>query len=379
MKFLIAPDSFKDSLTSTEAGQAMAAGVKKVFPNADYEIVPVGDGGEGTMQALIDATHGKLFAVQVHGPLNKIITAHFGILGDSKTAVIEMAQASGFAYVNKDERNPLITTTYGTGELIAAALKHDINEIIIAIGGSATVDGGAGMAQALGAKLLDASGKEIGLGGGSLDKLAKIDISNLNPRLHQIKILIASDVTNPLTGPNGAAAVFGPQKGATPEMVKVLDTNLHHYAQIIKQDLGEDVEKLAGAGAAGGLGAGLLAFTDASMHSGVELVLKYTHLAQKAENSDYVFVGEGRTDYQTQFGKTPFGVAKLAKKISPQATVIDLAGQIGDNLGSLGDVIDVFFSTVNGAKTLEMAMKDARIDTSFTAENIARLIRRDKI
>lgn len=377
MKFVIAPDSFKGGLTAKQAAEAMAKGIQRIFPKADYVLVPMADGGEGTVQSLVDATSGKFVSAKVHDPLNRITEARYGILGDGKTAVIEMAAASGIQFINQQTANPLVTTTYGTGELMLDAIDRGVQKIIIGIGGSATVDGGAGMAQALGVRLLKADGSPIGLGGGALAALDHIDVSKIDPRLKQVTIAIASDVTNPLTGPDGAAAVFGPQKGATPDMVKELDQNLHHYAQVIVQSTGKEVEKLAGAGAAGGLGAGLLAFTKAQMRHGVDLVIEATGLKEKVKGAQFVFTGEGGIDFQTKFGKTPYGVAKAAKSVSPKAPVIVLAGNIGKGVDSLytPDAIDAIFATPAGAKPLSQALKDAPQDIAQTAENVARLIR----
>ena len=243
MKFVIAPDSFKGSLTAKEAATAMATGIKRVYPDAEITLVPMADGGEGTVQSLVDATNGQLLTKTVHDPLNQPVQAHYGLLGNSNTAVIEMAEASGIGYVTEETKNPLIATTYGTGELILDAVNHGVDQIIIGIGGSATNDGGAGMAQALGVKLLNDAGEQVGLGGGALGEVAHVDVSGVDRRVKEVKVLIASDVTNPLTGPEGASAVFGPQKGATPEMVKLLDDNLHHYAAVIKADLGRTWRK----------------------------------------------------------------------------------------------------------------------------------------
>ncbi|OYS81248.1 glycerate 2-kinase [Limosilactobacillus reuteri] len=376
---LIAPDSFKGGLTVKEAANVMAEGIKRVFPNAEYVLVPMADGGEGTVQALVDATNGQKMIAKVHNPLNKLVNAEYGILGYGETAVIEMAAASGLQFVNKETANPLITTTYGTGELIKDALDHNIKKIIIGIGGSATVDGGAGMAQALGARLLDADNHEIDLGGGALASLNQIDFRSLDPRLKKVNIQIASDVTNPLTGKDGAAPVFGPQKSADEEMVNLLDKNLHHYARKIVAAGGPDVEQTAGAGAgaAGGLGAGLIAFTGATMKRGVELVIEATQLRKKAVGADYVFTGEGGIDFQTKFGKTPYGVAKATKEVAPNAPVIVLAGNIGKGVNDLysSTAIDAIFATPEGAKPLEAALADAPIDIAQTAENVARLIK----
>ncbi len=378
MKIVIAPDSFKGSLTAKQVAEAIKTGLQRVLPNADYEMVPMADGGEGTVQSLVDATDGHLVTRQVHNPLNQLSDAYYGILGDGKTAVIEMAQASGIQYVNDETHNPLITTTYGTGELILDALDHGVQKIIMGIGGSATNDGGAGMAQALGVKLLDNQGQELGFGGGALDQLAQIDLSGLDPRVQKTQLLITSDVTNPLTGPDGASAVFGPQKGATPEMVKQLDRNLHHYAEVIKRDLHQDLEKRPGAGAAGGLGTGLMAFTNSEMAKGIDLVIEFTHLKERAQNADLVFTGEGGIDFQTKFGKTPYGVAMATKAVAPHSSVIVLAGNVGKGIESLygRDAMDAIFATPEGAKPLDQAIADGPHDIAETAENIARLIKK---
>lgn len=377
MKIVIAPDSFKGSLSAKQVATCIQQGLKIPFPKANYELIPMADGGEGTMQALVDATNGKIFSEKVKNPLGLITKAQFGILGDQKTAVIEMAQASGLQYVNSETANPLITSTYGTGELIKAALDKNVKRIIIGLGGSATNDGGAGMAQALGVKLLDLAGNELKAGGGNLNRLAHINIQNLDPRLKNTEIILASDVTNPLTGPNGASQIFGPQKGATPEMAKTLDNNLHHFANIIKCDLGTDYENYPGAGAAGGLGFGLLSFTNAKLQAGVEVVLSTNKFKEKVKNADIVFTGEGGTDYQTQFGKTPFGVAKAAKEVIPNVPVVILTGNIGKGIDSLykSGKIDAIFSTESGAKDLDTAIKDSKHDITQTAGNIGRLIK----
>ena len=360
MKFVIAPDSFKGSLTAKEAATAMATGIKRVYPDAEITLVPMADGGEGTVQSLVDATNGQLLIKTVHGPLNQPVQAHYGLLGNSNTAVIEMAEASGIGYVTEETKNPLIATTYGTGELILDAVNHGVDQIIIGIGGSATNDGGAGMAQALGVKLLNDAGEQVGLGGGALGEVAHVDVSGVDRRVKEVKVLIASDVTNPLTGPEGASAVFGPQKGATPEMVKLLDDNLHHYAAVIKADLGRDLEEKPGAGAAGGLGTGLLAFTNATMQKGIELVVEYSQLEEQAAGADYVLTGEGSIDFQTKFGKTPYGVAKTTKRVAPKAPVIGIAGHLGKGVAELADegVIDAVFASPSGAKSLEQAIAE---------------------
>ncbi|NLM36166.1 MAG: glycerate kinase [Clostridiales bacterium] len=373
MKFVLAPDSFKESMTAKEAAEAMEAGIKKIIPEAECVKVPMADGGEGTVQSLVDATNGEIIELEVTGPRGKKTKAFFGILGDKSTAVIEMASASGIQLVTKEERNPLYTTTYGTGELIKAALDRGVKRIFIGIGGSATNDGGAGMLQALGVKLLDKDGKDLLFGGGALGKLHKIDLSNMDSRLKDVIVEVACDVTNPLTGKDGASHVFGPQKGATPEMVQQLDYNLAHFAEIIRQQLGKDVEKVPGAGAAGGLGAGLMAFLNAELKRGVELVIKYTSLEDKVKGADFVFTGEGSVDAQTVFGKTPFGVAQTAKKFN--IPVIAFAGRIGNGVEVLYDKgIDAIVGILPGAVSIEEALEKGKENLERTAENIARIL-----
>lgn len=376
MKFVLAPDSFKGGRSAIEVATAMKTGLSKVFPDAEYDLVPMADGGEGTVQSLVDATHGEIINVSVTGPLGNQVIARYGMLGDGTTAAIEMAQASGIQYVDDTTHNPMITTTYGTGEMILDALDHGAKEIILGIGGSATNDGGAGMAQAIGVHLRDIEGNELEYGGGQLDKLATIDTREIDPRIPKTKILIASDVTNPLVGETGSSAVFGPQKGATPEMVKILDANLAHYADVIKHELNKDLAQAPGAGAAGGLGAGLMAFTNSQMEKGVDIVIEYTHLKERAKDADFVFTGEGGIDSQTQYGKTPFGVALATKSVVPKAPVIVLSGNIGDGLNVLyrPDAMDAIFPTATAAKSLEKAIADAASDIEMVSENIGRLI-----
>ena len=372
-KYVVAPDSFKESMTAKEVCDAMEKGIKKADSAAEVIKVPMADGGEGTVDSLVDATHGQRVIVEVTGPLGNKISAYYGILGNGTTAVIEMAKASGLEIVEKDKRNPMITTTFGTGELIRDALDHNVKEIIIGLGGSSTNDGGSGMAQALGAKLLDQNNHQIPFGGGNLDKLDKIDISNLDSRLQDVKIILASDVTNPLIGKDGASRVFGPQKGATPEMVEKLENNLQHYAKIIKRDLNKDVASVSGAGAAGGLGAGLMAFTTCEMRRGVDLAIEVTKLEEKIRDADYVFTGEGGTDFQTKFGKTPYGVAKLGKKY--HKPVISLAGYLGEGIDSLySEGFTAIFGIIPGACDLPTALKNGPSNVARTTENIVRLL-----
>lgn len=377
MKIVIAPDSFKESLTALEAAQAIEKGMKKVLPDADFIKVPMADGGEGTVQSLVDATGGKIISKTVTGPLGEPVEAFFGISGDEKTAVIEMAAASGLHLVPAEKRNPLITTTRGTGELISTALDYGIEQIIIGIGGSATNDGGTGMAKALGIKLLDSNGNEIADGGGALANIAAIDVSNIDPRLASVCIEVACDVDNPLTGPRGASSIFGPQKGATPEMVRLLDGNLHHYAEMIRRDVGKDIEQIAGAGAAGGLGAGLMAFLSAELKRGVDIVLEATALEAQLKDADFVITGEGKIDAQTVFGKTPIGVAKTAKKHS--IPVIAIAGNVGSDSHVVHEHgIDAVFSIVPGIIPLSDAFENASVYVERLAENIASVIKLSK-
>ncbi|OQP06745.1 glycerate kinase [Geobacillus sp. 46C-IIa] len=374
MKVVIAPDSFKESLSALEVAEAVERGFRTVFPEAEYVKVPMADGGEGTVQSLVDATGGRIVEVKVTGPLGEPVLAFFGLLGDGKTAVIEMAAASGLHLVPRDRRNPLVTTTRGTGELIRAALDAGATHLIIGLGGSATNDGGAGMVQALGGRLLDRDGRDIRSGGGALADLQAIDLSGLDPRLKSVRIDVACDVDNPLTGPKGAAAIFGPQKGATPDMVAILDRNLAHYADVIHRELGKQVGDIPGAGAAGGLGAGLLAFLPAELKRGVDIVIETVQLAERVKGADLVITGEGRIDGQTVFGKTPIGVAKTAKRFG--VPVIGIAGSLGDDSAAVLDHgIDALFTIVPGVVSLEKALKDAEYYLSQAARHIASVYR----
>lgn len=373
MTFVLAPDSFKESMTAKEACLAMERGIKKVFPSAKCVHIPMADGGEGTTKALVDATDGKILISKVLSPIHIDTEAEFGILGDGKTGVLEMASASGIHLVPIEKRNPLVTTSFGTGQLIKAATNQNITRLIIGIGGSASNDGGVGMAQALGIKFLDKSNQEIGFGGGELHHIQTIDLSGYILKNKNIEIVVACDVTNPLTGKNGASHVFGPQKGANKEMVSILDQNLKHLAQIIRQQLGKDIENVAGAGAAGGLGAGLMAFCDAKLSKGVDLVIKYTQLESKLANADYVFTGEGGIDNQTKFGKTPFGVSQVAKKY--KIPVIAFAGKIGDVSSLYDNGFDAIFSIMQGVSSLDDALANGANNLEKTTENVVRLLK----
>ncbi|MGD7043280.1 glycerate kinase [Jeotgalibacillus proteolyticus] len=373
MKIVCAPDSFKESMSAMEVCLSIEKGFKKVFPEADYVLLPIADGGEGTVHSIAAATGGEILPVNVTGPLGEPVMAFYGLTGDRKTAVIEMAAASGLHLVPRDRRNPLYTTTRGTGELIKHALDQGVETIVLGLGGSATNDGGAGMAQALGVKLYDKSGQELSPGGAALKRLASIDITGLDSRLKQVKIKAACDVTNPLTGPHGASAVFGPQKGADEEMAAVLDQSLTHYAAILEKELHKMVDGEAGAGAAGGLGAGIIAFLNGELTSGIDLVLDVIQFDQKVYDADLVITGEGKMDYQTIQGKAPVGVAKRAK-ICGEAKVVALAGSLGEGYEAVYDYgIDAAFSIVNGAVSLKAALEDGSRNVETTAENLARL------
>lgn len=370
---VLAPDSFKESMTAKEACEAMERGIKKVNSNIKCVHVPMADGGEGTMKSLIDATNGKIYSLDVTGPLGNKVKAEYGVLGNGEIGVLEMASASGIHLVPLEKRNPLITTTYGTGEIIKACLDKGVKKLLIGIGGSATNDGGAGAIQALGGKLLDKKGCQIGFGGGQLGKIDKIDLTNLDSRLKDVVVEVACDVTNPLCGERGASYVFAPQKGANIETVKILDDNLKHYAKIIKQQLSKDVLEKEGAGAAGGLGAGLMAFLNGNLKRGIEMVIEYSGLEEKIKNCDMVWTGEGSIDFQTQYGKTPLGVATIAKKYDKP--VIALAGNVGDDIAVLYDKgIDSIFCITRNVVCINEALKKGKENIEKISENIIRLM-----
>ena len=373
MKIVVAPDSFKGSLTALQAAEAMEQGFRRVFPDAEIEKTPMADGGEGTVQSLVDATDGQLLVERVADPLGNEIDAEYGILGDGTTAVIEMAAASGLTLVSPSQRNPLLTTTYGTGQLLKATLDRGCRKLIIGIGGSATNDGGAGMAEALGAKLLTSDSEPISPGGGGLGALGTIDLSELDPRLASTVTVVACDVDNPLTGDRGAARVYGPQKGATPEMVETLDANLGHFATVIQRDTEKVVGEIPGAGAAGGLGAGLIAFLNAELKSGVEIVIDAVQLERQLEGAALVVTGEGEINFQTVFGKTPVGVAKLAKQHG--IPVIAIAGSIAEGAEGVHEAgIDAIVDIVPAPMPLDNAVDNAFDLTVEAAARAARLI-----
>jgi len=314
MRIIVAPDSYKGSVSALGVAQAMERGIHAVFPEAEVRKVPIADGGEGTVEALVAATGGRFESTEVPGPLGEPVRAAWGVLGDGLTAVIEMAAASGLPLVPRELRDPRITSTEGTGWLVKAALDAGLRKIVIGIGGSATNDGGTGLARALGVRFLDGDGRPLPQGGASLARLAAIDLAGLDPRLLETEIMVACDVDNPLTGPRGASAVYGPQKGATPGMVQELDRALEVYAQVASRATGRDVAGLPGAGAAGGLGVGLLYFTQARLRPGVHIVLEATGFEAMMSGADLVLTGEGRTDAQTAMGKAPVGVAAVAQR-----------------------------------------------------------------
>ncbi|MCL1939654.1 MAG: glycerate kinase [Desulfovibrionaceae bacterium] len=386
MRVLIAPDSFKGSLSALEAAQSMARGVRSVFDNAVCDLAPIADGGEGTVDALTAATGGEIRVATVRGPLGKPVEARWGLLGNSRAAVVEMAAASGLPLLTLEERDPLRADTYGTGELIRAALAalhdpargvdkaEDKPTLIIGIGGSATNDAGSGALRALGLRFLDASGKELEPGGAALAGLARIDSTGIDPLLAQTRIRVACDVDNPLTGERGASAVFGPQKGATPEMVRQLDAALTRFAEVARESTGKDLAATPGAGAAGGLGAGLLFFAGAKLEPGIAIVLEATGLAARAGNADLVITGEGRSDVQTAYGKAPVGVAKIAKQHGKP--VICISGALGPGVEAVYDQgIDALAAVVSSIDSLEHYMEHAGVLLENAAARACRMVR----
>lgn len=374
MKITIAPDSFKGCLTALEVCQAIEQGLWAVLPDVEVVSVPMADGGEGTVQSLVEATNGEFVTRTVEGPLGEAVDAVFGVLGDGATAVIEMAAASGLPLVPANMRNPLLTSTYGTGQLILAALEMGCRSLIVGIGGSATTDCGAGMAQALGVKMLGADGAEIDrVTGGRMAEVARIDVSSLDPRVWEATFRVACDVDNPLFGERGAAHVYGPQKGATPEMVRALDDGLRHFSALMARDLDCDVAEVPGAGAAGGLGAGLMAFCGAKLERGVKIVVDAVGLRERMAGSELVITGEGRIDFQTAFGKTPSGVADVANDLG--VPVVAIGGGVALNATELHSRgFHALFPIVNEPMTLEEAMQPARARELlvFTAEQLLR-------
>lgn len=358
MKIIASPDSFKGTLTAVEAADAIARGISAALPEAEIVRLPLADGGEGTVEALVSSTGGRAIDTQVHGPLGEMVDAAYGILGDGETAVIEMSAAAGLTLVPAHLRNPLITTTYGVGELIHAALSQGIRRMIIGVGGSATNDGGAGALSALGARFVDSQGKELEPGGAALARLETIDLAKFTFPTGDVEVIVACDVQNPLIGPNGASHVYGPQKGATPEMVEILDSALLNYAKTIKRDYGRDIAKLPGAGAAGGLAGGLMAYLNAELKPGIEIVLDAIRFDEQARGADLIITGEGRLDVQTSYGKTISGVLK--RGLAAGARVIAIAGSVGPGADRLHDLgLQAIFSITGESISQEDAMQNA--------------------
>lgn len=372
MRVIAAPDSFKGSLTAIKAAEAIEEGIRLVFKDAEVIKVPIADGGEGTVDAITTAVNGEVVYKNVHGPMGNIVNAKMALIENGSTAVIEMAEASGITLVKDGEKNPLKATTYGTGELIMEAVKRGCSKIVIGIGGSATNDCGAGMAQALGYKLLDANGNEVGFGGGELSKVEHIIDSPIKDKLNSLKIVVACDVNNPLCGETGASKIYGPQKGATPGMVEVLDKNLMHFAGKLKDSLGHDVKDIPGAGAAGGLGAGLMAFLNARLVPGIELILKTVDFEGKVKDADLVITGEGRVDRQSAFGKVPMGIGRASKKYG--VPVIAIGGSIGEGAEALYNVgVDAICSIVPRPMGLKSCMENSYVLLRDAVERVMRI------
>ena len=328
MKVVIAPQAFKGSISALEVAKAIDEGVRRVLSETETVLVPVADGGDGTLETLVESSGGEIRASEVTGPLGDKVVAQWGAMGDGRTAVIEMARTSGLALIGVDERDPLVATTYGLGEAISNALDAGFRRFIIGIGGSATNDAGAGMAQALGARLLDKDGRDLPFGGAALARLDTIDMSGFDDRARESEFSVACDVNNPLTGPEGASAVYGPQKGATPEMVADLDAALLHLADVARRDLGVEINDVPGAGAAGGLGGGLIAFLSGTLRTGVDIVLDTVGLDRLLDGADLVITGEGQMDFQTVYDKAPIGVARRAK--AKGIPVVAISGSLGE-------------------------------------------------
>ena len=373
MNILIAPDSFKDCLSAREVASALGRGIQKILPDANCIMVPMADGGEGTVESVIDATGGRRVELKVMDPLMREVPSFYGITGDRETAVIEMAAASGIELLKEDERDPWITSTFGTGQLIKDALDQGVKKILLGIGGSATNDGGAGMARALGVKFSGKFGELPVQGGGLLGEVEQISMEGLDPRVTDTEIIVACDVDNPLAGPQGASAIYGPQKGADREMVDKLDRNLAHFAFLISNHLHREVADVPGAGAAGGLGAGLMAFLDASLVKGFDMIADITGLEEKLRGADLVITGEGKMDGQTRFGKTPFGVAQLARQMGKP--VIGVAGTLDEDAGVLYELgFNLLMSIQEKPGDLAWSLAHAGQLLERCGERIARLL-----
>lgn len=374
MKIIVAPDSFKDCLPAKEVASSISKGIRQVYPGAIIYEIPLSDGGEGLIDSLLGGVDGKLISVMVRDPLGRSINAEFGILQDGTTAIVELARASGLELLQENERNPLLTSTYGTGQLIKAALDQGCKKIIVGLGGSATNDGGTGMLRALGARFLNKKGAEIEEGGGRLIDLDHIDFTLFDVRLAQCEVVVASDVSNPLTGPNGASFIYGPQKGGNRKSLEQLDSNLERYGAIIKEQIKIDVANVSGAGAAGGTGVALLAFMNAKIVPGIELVLQLLGMEQYLNEADLVITGEGKIDGQTLNGKTISGISKMAKDRG--VPVIVLTGKMDEQIEAIYDRgVQAVFSIVDGPMELEEALNKAPRLLERTTMNIMGMIK----
>ncbi len=374
LRILVAPNAFKESLSAMDAAAAISRGLLRVLPKSRITQLPIADGGDGTLEAVVEGTHGKTFRARVLDPLGKKIFAQYGLTGDGKTAVIEMSRASGLALVPTSQRNPMLCTSYGTGQMIKAALKRGVRDIILGIGGSATVDGGVGALQALGVDFLDRRGRPVGWGGNGLRSIARIDMGRTNALLKRARILVACDVDNPLVGPRGSAAVFGPQKGATPGMVRKLDQYLGKLGRLIQETTGRDVSQVAGSGAAGGIAGGFMGLLGARLSPGSDLVFDLLKVEEQVKKADLAFTGEGQIDFQTPFGKGPGMLAKIAKEHG--VPVIGIAGSVAGDVGGLYDQgFTALFSIVSSPVTVEAAIQNADQLLEAQSEQVARLLR----
>lgn len=374
MKIIVAPDSFKESLSAIKVSNAISKGILNILPQADIIQIPISDGGEGILDVLLNVLGGKRVSVNVRDPLNRNIKAEYGILNDNVTAIIEIAKASGLELLDDHERNPMLTSSFGTGQLIKDALDYGCEKIIIGIGGSATNDGGMGMVKALGVKFLNNKNEEVQEGGGSLDQICKIDLSKFDERIINCEIVVACDVKNQLTGQKGASFVYGEQKGGTIEQLKILDKNLKIYASVIRECTGIEVETIEGSGAAGGIGAGLIAFFNAELKSGIDLIIETLEIDKLIKNADLVITGEGKIDKQTLNGKAILGIASVGKKY--KVPVIAITGKIGDNIDEIYQLgITAIFSIVNKPMTLDEAINNVEYLIQSCLENIIRTIK----
>ena len=372
-KVVLAPQGFKESLTGMEIAEAMSIGVKYVWPDAETILIPVADGGDGTLQALVDSSGGDVRTAIVEDAIGRTIKAEWGALGNGTTAVIEVASAIGLARLGQDERDVRNASTFGVGQLFTEALNAGFSDFIIGVGGSATNDGGAGMIQAMGGKLTDANGDDLARGGIALSNLANIEVTGLDPRMSGANVVVACDVNNPLCGPRGASAIFGPQKGATSEDVQELDAALGNFAEVIAKDLHTDVAEIPGAGASGGLGAGLMGFFDARLRLGADIVLEAVSLDKHLEDADLVIVGEGQFDRSTVFNKSPIAVAQRAKRRG--IPVIGIAGSLGAGFREVHEHgIDAVFSLVNRPMSLKAAMEDTERLVAIATEEACRAL-----